>query len=212
MPIINSDGFDRLRRAGFSESEINALNNSKDKLGNAIPVNLDSNAYQRMISERQQWINTVKGYGWTPEQISNELNGYYDKDSRRSVFDFLKAEYRPNKRQDYWNNVRGQKKAGIDSGIEGYHSGDVHTSGQEQEPERLTPEEQAMEDEYQAEEEPESEVSDESLFDEEIPTDLTESPFDRERYRPKRERPNANDEEWFPDETEWDEDETEDLG
>jgi len=38
-----------------------------------------------------------------------------------SVFDFLKAEYRPNKRQDYWNNVSDYIKSTKYSKNQAFH-------------------------------------------------------------------------------------------
>lgn len=147
----------------------------------------------------------VKGYGWDSEQIQNELNRYYNRDSRRSIFDFLKAEYRPSgQRADYWNRVREEKVTIINSELEGYHGTDVRTTGVGEEAERLTQEQEEMIEDF-------GELPVEE-YQEEIPIEEENNlPVERERYLPKRERPVEDDSAWFPSDEEIEESSDEDL-
>jgi hypothetical protein len=211
MPFQSPNSEQRLRENGFSENEIRQLDESRDKLGNPITINIDSMAYQRMISERLSYITMMKNNGWTDEQVRKEINEYYNRSSKRNVFDFLKAEYRPPKRQDYWNNKRAEAKQGIDSEIEGYHGGekawDILTEEANKTPEDIEDEELRKLDEevdYENEFDDMYENDDDNLF-EDAGLNPDEISFrERGKYIPKKSLPSQEDADWFPDKDEID--------
>ena len=214
MSFVQSDAYDTLRSDGFTDGEIVQMSQSRDKLGNPININIDSFAYRKMRSERKQWVDMVKGYGWDSEQIQNELNRYYNRDSRRSIFDFLKAEYRPSgQRADYWNRVREEKVTIINSELEGYHGTDVHTTGVGGEAERLTKEQEEMIEDFGIEpfEESPDEETRTNIEEERINPDEIQFRDERGKYIPKKNRPVEDDSAWFPSDEEIEESTDEDL-
>jgi len=50
---------------------------------------------------RRQWIQDLLKQGWTEEEIAREARAYYARDSKRSPWDFIRAEYRPPAKKDY---------------------------------------------------------------------------------------------------------------
>lgn len=50
---------------------------------------------------RQQWIRDLRRQGWTDEEIEREARMYYARDSKRSPWDFIRAEYQPPAKKDY---------------------------------------------------------------------------------------------------------------
>jgi len=51
--------------------------------------------------ERMAWIRDLLRQGWTEEEIAREARAYYARDSKRSPWDFIRAEYQPPKKKDY---------------------------------------------------------------------------------------------------------------
>jgi len=50
---------------------------------------------------RQEWIRWLLDRGWTTAEIKREIGAYYAFDTKRSPWDFIRAEYRPPQRKDY---------------------------------------------------------------------------------------------------------------
>lgn len=125
MPFIQPDAEERLSQAGFSDYEINEFSQARSKNGVPITHNIDSQTWQAMINERASWVESLKNRGWTDEQIKREIQDYYTRRSGRSPFDFLKAEYRPIRRADYWDSQRNQKKVDIMSDVTGYFGTEI---------------------------------------------------------------------------------------
>lgn len=120
MSISGADA-DRLKQAGFLESEIQELAEAKTVKGeDQPPINLDSPAWQAVLESRREWWIDKVDRGWTEHEIVNELMNYYRRDKSRTPFDFLKAEYRPPKRVDYIEMIRKRHQGQIAGELEGY--------------------------------------------------------------------------------------------
>lgn len=185
MSIIQGDaGKELLRRSGFSPEEIAQLDNSKAKDGTSIQFDVTSNSAQQMIREREQWVRHLKNQDWTDDQIDNEIDGYYTRHDRASVFDFLKAEYRPNnKRRDYWQKVQSEKRSNISSSLNGYYSSDIAF------------EELGQEEESEEQEEMESEFAEEKIQENEKRMSV---PQTREEYEKWYYALPEQDRDWYP--------------
>lgn len=120
MSISEADAM-RLRHAGFLESEIMKLAEAKTSKGeDQPPVNLSSPAWTRVLESRREWWIDKVDRGWTTHEIVAELENYYRRDSKRTPFDFLRAEYRPPKKLDYLEIVRRRHKEEIESELGRY--------------------------------------------------------------------------------------------
>ena len=120
MTISAADA-DRLRQAGFIESEIEGFANAVTADGKPQPpVNLDSPVWQRVLESRREWWIDKVERGWTEHEIISELQNYYKRDAKRNPFDFLRAEYRPPKKKDYMEIARKRATAQIAGDLEGY--------------------------------------------------------------------------------------------
>ena len=126
---LSANDAQRLKNAGFTDYEIDLLSNAKDPEGkDQPPINIDGDAWKATIKSRSDWWDDKIAKGWNRQEIINELMNYYQRDERRTPFDFLKAEYRPRKRVDYFSIMREMKKIGIED-----------TLGEYPTPERTTP-------------------------------------------------------------------------
>jgi len=118
---ISANDASRLRQAGFIESEIEVLANAITTKGEPQPpIDLDSPVWQAAIESRREWWIDKVDRGWTEHEIVAELENYYRRDSKRNPFDFIRAEYRPPKKQDYMEIARKRYAAQITSELEGY--------------------------------------------------------------------------------------------
>ncbi len=113
---------DRLRNMGFLDYEIEAIANATDPEGKPQPViNLETDAWVAAMENRRAWWDDKVAKGWEEEVIINEIMRYYDRDKKRNPWDFLKAEYRPPKRIDYWQGIRARKQREMKDEMEGYY-------------------------------------------------------------------------------------------
>lgn len=104
----------RLREAGFLQGEIEELSEAKDTSGkDQPPILLDSPVWQAVMKSRQEWWVDKVNRNWTEEDIQREIMGYYERDEKRSPWDFLKAEYRPPKKVDYIEARRKRAEAQV---------------------------------------------------------------------------------------------------
>jgi len=118
---ISSNDAERLRAAGFLDQEIYEIASATTPDGQQQPpIDLDSQVWQNVLESRVKWIEQKLADGWNEERIREEIMAYYRRGTSRNPFDFLKAEYRPPKRVDYWEAMRRKKQAGIKNTIEGY--------------------------------------------------------------------------------------------
>lgn len=112
---ISSNDADRLRRAGFTEHELDLLANAKTPDGKDQPaIDVGSPAWQSTLKSRREWYDDKIAKGWKDQEIINEVFNYYAADKRRTPFDFLKIEYRPRKRVDYYAIMGETKKLHIE--------------------------------------------------------------------------------------------------
>lgn len=118
---LSSDDSQRLRSAGFSDWEINELANARTPDGkDQPPINIDGDAWKAVLKSRKEWTDDKIRRGWLDKEIENEIMNYYLKDTRRTPFDFLKAEYRPRKRIDYLTALGESKKMAIEQELKDY--------------------------------------------------------------------------------------------
>lgn len=118
---ISFEDYQRLRNVGFTEYEIEQLSNATDPSGNPQPpIDLNSAPWEATLESRKWWLVDKIEKGWSEEEINETINNFYMRDRRRSPWDFLKIEYRPPKRVDYWSAMRNRKKAEIVSELGEY--------------------------------------------------------------------------------------------
>ncbi len=121
---ISSQDAERLAQAGFLPSEIQDLANAKTTKGeDQPPINLDAAVWIATLNSRKEWWLDKLDRGWTEEEIQRELGNYYKRDSRRTPFDFLRAEYKPPKKVDYIEIIRKRQAAQIIGELDGYRMG-----------------------------------------------------------------------------------------
>lgn len=112
---ISSNDAENLRRAGFTEYELDLLANAKTPDGKDQPaIKIDGPAWQSSLRSRRQWYDDRIANGWTEQQIINAVFSYYAADKKRTPFDFLKIEYRPRKRVDYYAIMGENKKLHVE--------------------------------------------------------------------------------------------------
>jgi hypothetical protein len=120
LSISQADA-ERLSAAGFLPSEIFALAEAKTVTGkDQPPVNLDSASWKSALETRYKWWQNKYKRGWTTEEIENSLLNYYARDVRRTPFDFLRAEYKPPKKTDYFETLRKRQEAQLSGELTGY--------------------------------------------------------------------------------------------
>jgi hypothetical protein len=118
---ISSNDSDKLRQAGFTDWEILEIANAKTPDGkDQPPINIDGDAWKAVLKSRKEWKDDKIKRGWLDKEIENEIMNYYLKDTRRTPFDFLKAEYRPRKRIDYLTALSESKKMAIEQELKDY--------------------------------------------------------------------------------------------
>ena len=104
---VSRNGWSRLRRAGFLDSEIIEFDQATDSTGNLQPqINLNTPVWQAAMKSRYDWIQDKVARGWTKQQIISMIRNYYAKSKTASPWDFLKAEYRPAKKTDFITALR----------------------------------------------------------------------------------------------------------
>ena len=79
-----------LTSAGFLPSEIRKFFSAM-----GIVDALNSHPFHDMLKERRRWVNEMRKQGLTTRQIMDAIKAWYARDAGRSVFDWLRREYRP---------------------------------------------------------------------------------------------------------------------
>lgn len=106
--MLTSHNRTLLRNAGFIDIELQKFE-SADAFPNGPLENFP--AWMTMMDSRREWVEDKINRGWTEDEIERELANYYRHDSRRTPFDFLRAEYRPPKKsRDYQNMITRRNK------------------------------------------------------------------------------------------------------
>jgi len=99
---ITIEDSDKLERAGYLEFEILEYANATNPDGSPQkPINLDSPVWQAMMKSRYEWTQDKLERQWERDEIKREIMAYYERDKKRSPFDFLKEMYKPRKKADY---------------------------------------------------------------------------------------------------------------
>ena len=89
------------RNAGFLVQEAKELTyGSKGVKIDARKV-FNSRPARRARINRQGWIRNLIDRGWTIKEIEREARTYYTRDTKRSPWDFIRAEYKPRLKKDF---------------------------------------------------------------------------------------------------------------
>ena len=106
MTISVGDG-NILRRNHFTDAEIQDLANAVTPDGKSQPpVDINSPLWRAVISSRKSWYMGRIRKGWKRARIESTINNFYGRGSKRSIYDFLKAEYQPKKIIDYMSAIK----------------------------------------------------------------------------------------------------------
>jgi hypothetical protein len=99
----------------FSSTEILELENAIYSNGEKQHFDFKANTWQNVIKVRTNWGDDLKNhYGFTNNDIMYEIEKYYQgRGKRKSIFDFLKAEYKPPIRNNYKEARRKSEKRRI---------------------------------------------------------------------------------------------------
>lgn len=120
MTISFEDG-ERLKAAGFLDWEVGKFAEAVLVDGQPQPnINLNSPVWQRVIESRRNWIDDQAARGSTSEEIATTIMDYYGRGAKRSPFDFLKAEYKPVKKRDFWTEIRLRNQRKVKASLKGY--------------------------------------------------------------------------------------------
>jgi hypothetical protein len=121
MPLSEYNA-QRLRDAGFVKFEIDEFANAVDSKGKAQPpIDTDSPIWNSVMNSRMRWVEDKIARGWSQSEIEEEILNYYRRDERRSPFDFIRAEYKPPKKTNYYDLMRRRKKTDIHYGLDKYY-------------------------------------------------------------------------------------------
>ena len=86
-------------RKGFLPYEVKAFADAKTPNGKQQNLDFHSKPFQSMISERERYIHKLAMKGFTPMQSRQRIEMLYKaKRGKASPWDFLKIEYRPQKK------------------------------------------------------------------------------------------------------------------
>lgn len=104
------------RNAGFLSAEVREL------VYGSKGVSVDAEAVFKSRSaatarfHRGDWIRSLRDRGWSNKEIIREARAYYIRDTKRSPWDFIRAEYKPRQRKDfrdYRTAARARAKAKV---------------------------------------------------------------------------------------------------
>lgn len=110
-----------LRSAGFTEWEIAKLAEGTRPDGTPQdPVELNKPMWLKVLKSREEWIADKIERGWSAEQIEDNISSYYARSPKRSPFDFLKAEYKPVGKRDFWAEIRHRAQNKVKASLKGY--------------------------------------------------------------------------------------------
>lgn len=116
------DDAQRLLEAGFTEWEVQRIGEATLPDGKSQPaINLDSPVWQRVMESRREWIDRmISDRGWGAVEIADSIRKYYAVTPKRNPFDFLKAEYKPALKRDFWGAIRARNQRKVKATLKGY--------------------------------------------------------------------------------------------
>jgi hypothetical protein len=111
---LSYDDVIRLFKSGFVFREIKTFNTLKSPSGEPQVVDLDTKTWMAMMQQRRMWREDRLREGWSPREIEDAINGFYEKDRGNKPTDFLKGAYKPPRRiSDYKKAVRVRMRTKI---------------------------------------------------------------------------------------------------
>ena len=118
---LSFDDAARLKEAGFLDYEIEKIAAAETVDGKGQPpVDLSSPVWQRTLESRRAWVDDKVNKGWSQEEIERNIMDYYARGARRNPWDFIKAEYKPIKKRDFWIEIRERNKRKIKATLRDY--------------------------------------------------------------------------------------------
>lgn len=96
VSMKNIDVYRGWRQAGFTPFEARELVYGHGGVNVNSQAVFDSEAGRKAREERTKYIEDLKSRGWSKRKITEELKAYYKRSSKRSPWDFIRAEYNPN--------------------------------------------------------------------------------------------------------------------
>ena len=110
-----------LQAAGFTEWEIAKLAEAETIEGKTQPpVELGTSLWQRVLTSRRDWIDDKISRGWSRDEITENIADYYARSPKRNPFDFLKAEYKPRLKRDFYAEIRGRNQRKVKATLKEY--------------------------------------------------------------------------------------------
>ena len=98
------------RKSGFTSEEIVELHES---IGN---VDATSPAWVSTRRTRRELLARLKGQGWSRLQYLEMISNFYSQRGKKSVWEFLKAEYIPKRTVDFMAASRARRR--VASGLQ----------------------------------------------------------------------------------------------
>ena len=118
---LSFDDAKRLQEAGFLDFEIEKIAEAETVDGKEQPpVDLSSPVWQRVLESRASWMADKVAKNWSQEEIERNIMDYYARGAKRNPYDFLKAEYRPIKKRDFWVEIRARNQRKVKASLRGY--------------------------------------------------------------------------------------------
>jgi len=100
-----------LRKNWFSDEEVQDIANAVTPDGKPQPpVDLNSPLWRSVIRSRRSWYMGQIRRGKKKDTINSAIRNYYRKGAKRSIYDFLKAEYMPKKIVDFMTAYQRRAK------------------------------------------------------------------------------------------------------
>jgi len=104
----------KLKRAGFTEREINEYQWSVSEKGKPYVTSIDTPLWRDVIQDRKDLVAKLSSQGWNRSEILSGIDKFYTMRGNFDPFDWLKAEYRNPKKVGYRRSERKRVKRRID--------------------------------------------------------------------------------------------------
>jgi len=119
---LSFDDAERLRAAGFVNWEIGRFSEAKtpDEKDQP-PIDINTPIWGRVMESRRSWTDDKIVRGWAKDEIENAIMDYYRRNPEKDPWSFLKAEYKPPLKKDYYEAVRAREQRQINIELGKYY-------------------------------------------------------------------------------------------